>query len=365
MSSVGASLSVPQSAQIAPNTLPSPDALLARLQTPEDIQGAQRALNLLGAAPALVVDGVAGRRTQRALEQAFGQARSLPSPPERNERARRLQRALAALGYELGADGLAGQRTRSALADVQSQAGLPSTGTLDGPTMLALLDALGPLLAGPLGHLPTQTRIIDPLIAPANVRPGTSRPLSPAVGPTLREGDDTVFSSARPWVAILQARLGLADDGVLGPNTWNAIRLFNEAAGIEPVNQVGPETWVEIDRRFGLRPQWHRTFAPQEVAQRLREAVIERFGSLPFSDRHLIEKMVRGYGAMLSAPEGALIQNPHLFLTDFGLQGLDAQRGFVFNMVTGELVPIGRQRAYRFAVAHGVGSDQMEIDRPE
>ncbi|MEO0815506.1 MAG: hypothetical protein AAFY60_21785, partial [Myxococcota bacterium] len=92
---------------------------------------------------------------------------------------------------------------------------------------------------------------------------------------------------------------------------------------------------------------------------------IERFGSLPFSDRHLIEKMVRGYGAMLSAPEGALIQNPHLFLTDFGLQGLDAQRGFVFNMVTGELVPIGRQRAYRFAVAHGVGSDQMEIDRPE
>ncbi len=60
-----------------------------------------------------------------------------PAAPEASLVA--AQRALSALGYDPGpADGIAGPRTRHALAAFQRDQGLPPTGLLDGPTLAAL-----------------------------------------------------------------------------------------------------------------------------------------------------------------------------------------------------------------------------------
>lgn len=93
----------------------------------------------------LIVDGVAGPDTQRALAEAqfrFGD-RVLEfvedQPAVRGDDVAELQRHLSHLGFYYGhIDGEFGIRTRYAVAELQENLGIPGTGVCDGDTMTAM-----------------------------------------------------------------------------------------------------------------------------------------------------------------------------------------------------------------------------------
>ena len=92
----------------------------------------------------LIVDGVAGPDTQRALQEAqfrFGD-RTLSYVQDgelRGDDVAELQRHLSHLGFYYGhIDGSFGMRTRYAVAELQQNLGLPGSGVCDGDTMTAM-----------------------------------------------------------------------------------------------------------------------------------------------------------------------------------------------------------------------------------
>ncbi|GAA1906876.1 N-acetylmuramoyl-L-alanine amidase [Arthrobacter gandavensis] len=93
----------------------------------------------------LIVDGVAGPDTQRALAEAqfrFGDrvlAFAEDQPAVRGDDVAELQRHLSHLGFYYGhIDGEFGVRTRYAVAELQENLGIPGTGVCDGDTMTAM-----------------------------------------------------------------------------------------------------------------------------------------------------------------------------------------------------------------------------------
>ncbi|HYI48584.1 MAG TPA: N-acetylmuramoyl-L-alanine amidase [Allosphingosinicella sp.] len=59
--------------------------------------------------------------------------------------------------------------------------------------------------------------------------------------PTLRRGD------RGDAVKIVQAKLGVHDDGLFGPVTDAAVRAFQRSHGLAPDGVVGPKSWAAID----------------------------------------------------------------------------------------------------------------------
>ncbi len=104
------------------------------------------------------------------------------------------QRTLAALGYDPGpADGVAGPRTRQALAAFQRDQGLPPTGILDGPTLAALRLAEAPSrppLPNVAGKPPAGTDRPQPIPGDSAASP---RPPIPAQAPQRRAATGTGF----------------------------------------------------------------------------------------------------------------------------------------------------------------------------
>ncbi|MCC9194771.1 peptidoglycan-binding protein [Arthrobacter sp. zg-Y916] len=93
----------------------------------------------------LIVDGVAGPDTQRALAEAqfrFGDrplAYVEDQPAVRGDDVAELQRHLSHLGFYYGhIDGEFGVRTRYAVAELQENLGIPGTGVCDGDTVTAM-----------------------------------------------------------------------------------------------------------------------------------------------------------------------------------------------------------------------------------
>ncbi|MCC3298546.1 peptidoglycan-binding protein [Arthrobacter caoxuetaonis] len=93
----------------------------------------------------LIVDGVAGPDTQRALAEAqfrFGDrplAYVEDQPAVRGDDVAELQRHLSHLGFYYGhIDGEFGMRTRYAVAELQENLGIPGTGVCDGDTVTAM-----------------------------------------------------------------------------------------------------------------------------------------------------------------------------------------------------------------------------------
>ena len=93
----------------------------------------------------LIVDGVAGPDTQRALAEAqfrFGDrvlAYVEGQPAVRGDDVAELQRHLSHLGFYYGhIDGEFGVRTRYAVAELQENLGIPGTGVCDGDTMTSM-----------------------------------------------------------------------------------------------------------------------------------------------------------------------------------------------------------------------------------
>ncbi len=159
-----------------------------------------------------------------------------------------LQRRLAALGFTPELDGVFAQRTISAVESFQSLRGLVATGSCDGATWSAVVEA-GFGLGDRVLYL--------------------ARPM-------LR-GDD---------VADLQRRLGGLGfdagriDGILGPDTDTALREFQRHSGLRPDGVCGPATLAQLAR---LGP---RISSPAAVAG-VRER--ERLRDTP---RHLHERRI-------------------------------------------------------------------------
>lgn len=92
----------------------------------------------------LIVDGVAGPDTQRALQEAqfrFGDRTlsHIEDAEQRGDDVAELQRHLSHLGFYYGhIDGSFGVRTRYAVAELQQNLGLPGSGVCDGDTMTAM-----------------------------------------------------------------------------------------------------------------------------------------------------------------------------------------------------------------------------------
>ena len=60
--------------------------------------------------------------------------------------------------------------------------------------------------------------------------------------PTLRR------PTAGDLVKQVQAKLGIDDDGIFGPNTEAAVRAFQRQQGLTPDGIVGPQTWAALDK---------------------------------------------------------------------------------------------------------------------
>ena len=74
---------------------------------------------------------------------------------------------------------------------------------------------------------------VDNLTAPA----GAEKDDRPILG----------LSSSGEFVKKVQAKVGVAADGIFGPKTEAAVRAFQSAHGLDPDGIVGPKTWAALD----------------------------------------------------------------------------------------------------------------------
>lgn len=100
----------------------------------------------------------------------------------------------------------------------------------------------------PLGYKSDPSFEMAPFrAAVAAILAGTDAPPPPipardaADRPTLRRGMPKCAD-----VATMQAKLGLADDGVFGPGTEAAVRAFQRTHALVPDGIVGPKSWAAI-----------------------------------------------------------------------------------------------------------------------
>jgi len=76
------------------------------------------------------------------------------------------------------------------------------------------------------------------------VEPAPNPDLGDGPRPTLRRG------AKGPPVKILQAKLGLSQDGIFGPDTEAKVRAFQQAQGLTADGVVGPKSWAALDAAF-------------------------------------------------------------------------------------------------------------------
>jgi hypothetical protein len=95
--------------------------------------------------------------------------------------------------------------------------------------MKAFRDGVAAIMAGGAAPVPPPAPAPAPAPAQADARP------------TLRLGD------RGEAVKIVQAKIGVHDDGIFGPATDAALRVFQRAHGLDPDGIVGPKSWAAID----------------------------------------------------------------------------------------------------------------------
>jgi peptidoglycan hydrolase-like protein with peptidoglycan-binding domain len=137
---------------------------------------------------------------------------------------RSIQQALAKLGFQTGpADGVWGERTVSAIGNLQRARGMPASGELDAHTLAVL------------GFLPMSTeraaaRRPGQALGAADLDPAAIRMIQQALGQ--------------------RGALAGSADGLWGENTVGAMRAFQRAQGLEPSGEPDVYTLAAL----GLLP---------------------------------------------------------------------------------------------------------------
>ncbi|MFN2503463.1 MAG: peptidoglycan-binding protein [Acidimicrobiales bacterium] len=124
-----------------------------------------------------------------------------------------LQFLLRGRGFEVAADGIFGPKTEGAVRQLQSQSGLPSNGTVDNETWLAVITQVGPGSSG------------DAVRAAQNMLPPLA--VDGAFGPATKSR-----------VRDFQQRLGLVADGIVGPKTWFWVVSFGGLPTVAPAQVI-------------------------------------------------------------------------------------------------------------------------------
>lgn len=199
-----------------------------------------RALREFQLSRGLTPSGAVDEATFRALGLAGGtvQPTLLPlSQGATGPGVRVLQQALIAAGSTNvgGTDGIFGPMTAQAVLDYQTARGIAASGRFDVATARALAAGLAPTAA------PTAAANTAPAAAPAEATAAT-RPAPEAlvglqvgdVGPRVRDLQRALLDSGQTF-------LGGAD-GVFGPATANALRLFQSKRGLEVTGRVDDAT---------------------------------------------------------------------------------------------------------------------------
>jgi len=83
--------------------------------------------------------------------------------------------------------------------------------------------------------------------------------------PVLRRG------ARSPQVAVLQSALGITADGVFGPHTERAVRIFQQTHGLTVDGIVGPRTWAALDKPQPARPTLRRGSRGPDVVHLQRQ----------------------------------------------------------------------------------------------
>lgn len=228
--------------------------------------GTLKAVKAFQKAEALVIDGLAGSKTQARLTEltgiAFGGSTETPEEPETpdepeteepakptglfaddyrtmqiptaGDRVRILQRALMALGFDVEVDGDYGPKTRKAVMAFQTVVGLGSDGKAGKKTLQKLegyFDAEGNCTSGPIAGNPPAEPEVDPN-APTYGMPER----------TLRYGDQGLD------VKYIMQRLYDLEyynkkvDEIFGSGMLKAVKAFQKKNGLTADGKVGPAT---------------------------------------------------------------------------------------------------------------------------
>lgn len=134
-----------------------------------------------------------------------------------------LQKQLLALGWPLpkyGADGDFGAETEHAVRLLQTAARITVDGIVGPQTRAAIAQGVRPAPKPAAPHVP---------LFPGNTRRGSTGPVVVTVQRRLREHG-----------------LNLAVDGIFGPQTDRAVRLFQRKHGLAADGIVGPKTWKAL-----------------------------------------------------------------------------------------------------------------------
>ncbi|MBT6278283.1 MAG: hypothetical protein HOI95_29625 [Chromatiales bacterium] len=198
---------------------------------------------------------------------------------------KRIQAALAAHGYEVGApDGIIGQRTNTAAQEFRRKQG-QSGNTLNH----ALLKALETRLA--VRTLRTSTRQVARSTSQSTPKVSLTNSLkAPAItsttqtsGPIIGPAPAANTSPAGPPVAgetIRRVQAGLAQlgfnpgpaDGALGSKTTSAVRAFQAQTGLTPTGKIDTKLLSAVDTQVKAAQlaQQRRFSAPKDEGERVR-----------------------------------------------------------------------------------------------
>ncbi len=146
-------------------------------------------------------------------------------------------------------DGIFGRGTEAALSDFQQAYGLPVTGTADVVTWRALYNAYrGYLLSLPAGFFGETTVIY----------PGTPL-LTGSRGADVRVLQEYLNVIADTYTEIPR----VAEDGIFGARTADAVRVYQRLFGIEPSGIVASTTWNSVAETYRTLTEGQRGSSTQ------------------------------------------------------------------------------------------------------